>query len=123
MELRLLYWSLFLQSNDQVLFLISISVIPGSFILGAGMCILCRGLVCKIRNNRAFTISLWMFVMSKLYVNLIISYIFWNSMAKFEVHVTGTSHLNNISDNSTVPENIHTHPQRVYRNLDKEGVL
>lgn len=31
-------------------------------------------------------------------------------MAKFEVHVTGTSHLNNISDNSTVPQNIYPHP-------------
>lgn len=71
MELKL-----FLQSNDQVLFLISISVIPGSFILGAGMCILCRGLVCKIRNNKAFIISVWMFVMSKLYVDLIISFFF-----------------------------------------------
>lgn len=121
MELRLLYWSLFLQSNDQVLFLISISVIPGSFILGAGMCILCRGLVCKIRNSRAFTISVWMLVMSKLYVNLIISYFFSNSMAKFEVHVTGTLHWNNIPDNSAVPENIQTHPQRVRRNFNKEG--
>ena len=45
-----------------------------------------------------------------------------NSMAKFEVHVTGTLHLN-ISDNSAVPENIHTHPQRVHRNFIKEGVL
>lgn len=44
-------------------------------------------------------------------------------MAKFEVHVTGTSHLNNISDNSTVPENIQPHPQRVHRNLNKEEVL
>ena len=42
--------------------------------------------------------------MSKLYVNLIISYFFWNSMAKFEV-------------------NIHTHPQKVRRNFSKEGVL
>ena len=45
-------------------------------------------------------------------------------MAKFEVpvNVTGTLHLN-ISDNSAVPENIHTHPQRVRRNFIKEGVL
>lgn len=64
-----------------------------------------------------------MFVMSKLYVDLIISFFFSNSTAKFEVHVTGTLHLNNISDNSAVPENIHTHPQRVGRNFNKEGVL
>lgn len=31
-------------------------------------------------------------------------------MAKFEVHVTGTVHFNNISDSSAVPENIYPHP-------------
>ena len=51
-----------------------------------------------------------MFVISKLYVNLIISFFFPNSMAKFEVHVTGTVHFNNISDSSAVPENIYPHP-------------
>ena len=61
--------------------------VPGSFILGAGMCILCRGLVCKINiHDKISKLVLFYFVAGLLFLEICNNISQNNNYAKVDVN-------------------------------------